>query len=165
MLLCLLRHAHAGDPSKWMGPDDRRPLSARGRGQAERLGAFLSASGFVPDVVLTSPLLRALETAEIVGSALGVGGRVRVEPALGGGLSLERVETLLAGVGSPACVVLVGHDPDFTELLGELVTGAGADGLVMRKGSFACVEVERPIRAGGGLLRWLVAPDLLEPRG
>jgi len=149
-----------------MGPDDRRPLSARGRGQAERLGAFLAGVGFAPGVVLTSPLLRALETAEIVGSALGVGGRVRVEPALSGGLSLDTVEALLAGAGSPACAVLVGHDPDFTELLGELVAGAGVDGLAMRKGAIACLELgaERPLRPGAALLRWLLSPDLLEPR-
>ena len=65
MILLLLRHAHAGDPAKWAGDDDLRPLSERGRGQARRLGRLLASTGEAPDLLIASPRTRALETAEL----------------------------------------------------------------------------------------------------
>jgi phosphohistidine phosphatase SixA len=55
--------------------------------------------------------------------------------------------------------VLVGHDPDFSQVLGWLVN---ADGLTMKKGAFARVDVRGTVADGRGTLRWLVAPDLLK---
>lgn len=158
--LHLLRHADAGDPEAWDGPDDERPLSARGEGQAERLGRFLGATGFRPDAVLSSPKLRAAQTAEIVGRRLGV--EVGTDVRLGGALDLAIVEAIIAAAGDPAIVVLVGHDPDFSELLSVLCGGAA---IPMRKGALARVDAERPLVAGTGTLRWLVPPDLLKGRG
>ena len=64
----LLRHAHAGDAFEWIGNDDLRPLTKKGRRQSERLGAFLEAHDVRPDVIVSSPKVRALQTAEIVAS-------------------------------------------------------------------------------------------------
>ena len=157
--LHLLRHAHAGDPLKWHGPDDVRPLSERGRLQAERLGAFLAAAGFQPDAIITSPLTRALETANLVAAPLGV--RVRVDEALARPLDLESVEALLADAGDPMRPVLVGHDPDFSELAA-MLTGIGD--FPIRKGTLVRIDLARPIQPGAGLLRWLLPPDLLTGR-
>ena len=63
--LHLLRHAHAGDPMAWDGPDERRPLSDKGEKQADRLGRFLAGVGFAADAVITSPKVRAAQTAEM----------------------------------------------------------------------------------------------------
>lgn len=157
--LHLLRHAHAGDPAKWSGSDSERPLSAKGRDQAARLGSFLAAAGFEPDVILSSPKKRSVETAELVADALGK--RVRIDDRLAAGsLLIEAVERILSDAGDPPRPMLVGHDPDFSELLAELV---GAEGVPLRKGAIARVDVERPIAAGSGILRWLVPPDVLIP--
>jgi phosphohistidine phosphatase len=153
--LCLLRHAHAGDSMTWEGDDELRPLTDKGRRQAERLGRLLAAAGLVPDVVLASPLLRARETAEIVAEALGV--VARLEPQLGEMVDLAMVEQILDDAGNPRRPLLVGHDPDFSALVSELV---GAP-IAMRKGSLARIDAERPLEPGGGELRWLVPPDLL----
>ena len=153
--LCLLRHSHAGDSATWAGPDEIRPLTEKGRRQAERLGRLLAAAGFAPDVVLTSPLVRARETAEIVAELLGV--RVRVDPRLGEPLDLATVDAILDDAGSPGRPVVVGHDPDFSEIVTELV---GAP-ILMRKGALARVDIERPLEPGAGDLRWLLPPDLL----
>jgi phosphohistidine phosphatase len=153
--LCLLRHAHAGDSMTWEGDDELRPLTDKGRRQAERLGRLLAAAGLVPDVVLASPLLRARETAEIVAEALGV--VARLEPQLGEMVDLATVEQILDDAGNPRRPLLVGHDPDFSALVSELV---GAP-IAMRKGSLARIDTERPLEPGGGELRWLVPPDLL----
>ncbi len=157
--LHLLRHAHAGDPIKASGPDDARPLSEKGRGQAERLGLFLAESGFEPDAILSSPKIRALDTARLVATPLGL--PTLVVDALAGPLDLGMVEELLAIAGNPVRPLLVGHDPDFSVLAAELV---GMADLPIRKGTLVRIDVERPIRPGAGVLRWLIPPDLLALR-
>jgi phosphohistidine phosphatase len=153
--LHLVRHAHAGDPFEWSGPDELRPLTRKGRRQAERLGAFLESHGHRPDAIVSSPKVRAMQTAEIVGAALGM--TVREDERLAAGLDLPDLVALLAEVGARA-PMLVGHDPDLSELLCLLVD---ASGLSMRKGALATLDVDpvRPER--GAVLRWLVPPDLL----
>jgi phosphohistidine phosphatase len=154
--LYLLRHAHAGDPEGWTGDDAARPLSAKGERQSERLGAFLAGVGFRPDAVISSPKVRARQTADIVAGHLGV--EVRLDDRLAGGFDATTVDSILADLGGPSRPVLVGHDPDFSDLLGWL---ARAGGLTMKKGAFARVDVVGPVASGQGTLRWLVPPDLL----
>ena len=156
MELGLLRHAHAGDAATWSRPDDIRPLTDKGRGQAERLGRLLASAGFVPDAMLTSPRVRAVQTAEIVGDELGV--PVRTDPRLGSFLDLGALEAILDDAGAPVRPILVGHDPDFSDLL---VLLTGSPGLRLRKGAFALLDVERPLAPGSAELRWLIPPDLL----
>ena len=153
--LCLLRHAHAGDATRWFDDDDLRPLTEKGRRQAERLARHLAAASYVPDVILASPLVRARETAEIVAEILRA--PLRIDPRLGEMVDLPTLERILADAGDPARPILVGHDPDFSELVSELV---GAP-IAMRKGTLARVDVERPLEPGAGELRWLLPPDLL----
>ena len=157
--LYLLRHAHAGDPMKWSGPDAIRPLSERGRLQAERLGMFLLQAGFQPDAIVSSPRVRALETARLVAAALGL--PVRVDDALVGPLDIDALEVLLGASGDPQRPLLVGHDPDFSELAAALT---GVLELPVRKGALVRIDIARPIEAGAGLLRWLLPPDLLSVR-
>jgi phosphohistidine phosphatase len=157
--LYLVRHAHAGDPARWTGDDAQRPLSARGRLQAERLARYLA--GLAPDigVILTSPKVRARETAEPIAAALGL--ELRVDDRLGGGLTLAGLESVLADAGDPASAMVVGHDPDFSDLVAEL---CGAPDLPMRKGALARFEAVRPLQPGAATLRWLIPPDALAGR-
>lgn len=124
-MLWLLRHAEAADGA----PDDQRPLTERGMAQAEAAGRALLALGESIDICLTSPKLRAIQTAERACDPLGV--PVRVEPALGG--EPIDVQSLTAGLGD---VLLVGHDPSFSLLLHDL-TGAQAR---MKKGGLAAIN-------------------------
>ena len=156
--LHFLRHADAGDPAAWTGPDEERPLSGKGEKQADRLGHFLAEVGFAPDAVITSPKARAAQTAEIVARHLGVA--VTTDDRLGVALDAERLDALLRDAGDPSRPVIVGHDPDFSDLVAEL---CGASSLLMRKGAFARVDIEHPLQPGTGTLRWLVPPDLLKP--
>jgi phosphohistidine phosphatase SixA len=158
MLLHLVRHAHAGDPEAWDGPDAARPLSEKGRSQAERLGRFLADISFQTDAILTSPKLRAAQTAQIVAGHLGV--VVADDERLAGSLDLETLDALLTDAQDPERPVIVGHDPDFSELLALLCDTERAP---MRKGALARIEVDRPLRPGGGTLRWLIPPDALRP--
>jgi phosphohistidine phosphatase len=155
-ILYLLRHAHAGDPERWTGDDADRPLSEKGRRQAERVGRMLRAAEEAPDLLVTSPKVRADETARIVADALGV--PVVVDRRLVGPLYAEEVADILAAAGPAERPCIVGHDPDFSELLGELV---GVAVVPMRKGALARVDFEGHVRSGRGVLRLLVPPELL----
>jgi len=156
MELYLLRHAHAGDPAKWTSDDSDRPLSSRGRRQAERLGRLLAEAGVEPDAIVASPKARATQTAEIVAEAIG--GRARTDERLGFGFGLAELAGLVRDLGRPGRLLIVGHDPDFSELLADLL---GAPSVPLRKGALARVDLDRDPAPGAGLLRWLVPPDLL----
>jgi phosphohistidine phosphatase len=83
---------------------------------------------------------------------------VRSEARLGEPLDLATLDAILDDAGSPRRPVVVGHDPDFSELVSELVGGSP---ILMRKGALARIDVERPLEPGTGELRWLLPPELL----
>ena len=124
-MVWLLRHAEAADGM----PDDERPLTEKGTRQAEAAGIALARLGEHIDICLSSPKVRAMQTAERACERIGV--LVRPEPALAGGPF--DVEELTAGLGT---VLLVGHDPSFSITLHDL-TGTHAR---MKKGGLACVS-------------------------
>ena len=112
MLLFLVRHAHAepGDP------DETRPLSERGRSEARVLAESLSKHATPPVSVVTSPLLRARQTADAIAAATGA--VLRVDERLAPGASLELLREMAADEASP--LVAVCHQPDCSEIALEL---------------------------------------------
>jgi phosphohistidine phosphatase len=108
MLVYLCRHAHAlsGDP------DELRQLSAEGRKQADALAARLAASAEPPVAVVTSPLMRARQTADLVAAATGA--EVQVDEALSPGATADGLRSALAGMQGP--VAAVGHQPDCSQI-------------------------------------------------
>lgn len=124
-MLWLLRHAEAADGA----PDDARPLTERGTRQAEAAGLALARLGESIQLCLSSPKLRAVQTAERACEPLGV--EVRIEPALAG--EPFDVRAVTAGLED---VLLVGHDPSFSLLLHDL-TGAQVR---MKKGGLAAIS-------------------------
>jgi phosphohistidine phosphatase len=126
-MIWLLRHGEAADGS----PDAERPLTKVGRAQSHAAGAALRTLGVQLDACLTSPKLRASDTARLVCKELG---KVvpQLEPRLAGGP--VQIEELTAGLGDH--VLLVGHDPDFSMAVHSL-TGAQVR---MKKGGLAGVN-------------------------
>lgn len=124
-MLWLLRHAEARDGK----PDDERPLTELGERQARAAGLAMARLGVSVDACLTSPKLRARQTAELACEPLGV--EVIIEPRLAGEPFDAR--DLVAGLGD---ALLVGHDPSFSLTLHDL-TGAQSR---LRKGGLAAVE-------------------------
>jgi phosphohistidine phosphatase len=125
-VLWLLRHGDAADGS----PDAERPLTGKGEEQSRAAGEALKALGVEMDACLTSPKVRAADTAKLACEALGV--EPQHEPKLAGGPF--DAEALAAGLGDN--VLLVGHDPDFSMAVHAL-TGAQVR---MKKGGLAGVE-------------------------
>jgi phosphohistidine phosphatase len=155
--LYLLRHADAGDPAAWAGSDDERPLSKRGRKQARRLGRHLADLGADIDAVLTSPKVRAADTAKVVAKAIGV--KAAEDVRLAGGFDAAGLGALLGELdGSATSAMLVGHDPDLSEVASWLTDAP----LALRKGALARIDLAgRDVAAGSGTLRWLLPPDAL----
>jgi phosphohistidine phosphatase len=124
-MLWLLRHAEAADGV----PDDERPLTDRGTRQAEAAGLALETLGATISVCLSSPKVRAVQTAQLACAPLGV--EVAVDRRLAG--EPFEVDTLTAGLDD---VLLVGHDPSFSLTVHDL-TGAQAR---MKKGGLAGIH-------------------------
>lgn len=140
----------------WTKSDDIRPLSKKGRDQASRMAAHLASVGVRPDVIVSSPRKRAVETAEPVAAAMGL--EVRIDEGLAKPFGLAEAERLLVDLGNPERPMLVGHDPDFTSLVAVL---CHAPSVPVRKGALVRVDAPRPLCPGCGTLRWLLPPDLL----
>jgi phosphohistidine phosphatase len=125
-MIWLLRHGDAQDGT----PDAERPLTEKGRDQARAVGRALKALGVELDACLTSPKVRAADSARIVCESLGV--EPQLEPKLAGGPF--DAAALAAGLGDD--VLMVGHDPDFSMAVHSL-TGAQVR---MKKGGLAGIE-------------------------
>jgi phosphohistidine phosphatase len=160
MRLYFLRHGKAESRSAWPRDDADRPLTPGGEEAMRREAKALRASDLALDLIVTSPLARARRTAEIVADELGLSGRVVEDDRLAPGFDVRHLEQVLAAHGPAEAVMVVGHEPDFSETIAELIGGGD---VVMRKGGLARVDVSAPA-AGGGELVWLLTPPLLGSR-
>lgn len=150
MNLLFLRHGEADWP-RWDKPDDERPLTKRGRKEMKQVAEFLARLDFSPDAILSSPLPRALQTAEIVAEYLDR--KVQVESDLAPGFALAQLRRLIAAAGVGR-VMVVGHEPDFSDLIRELTGGR----VKLSKGGIAMVETNPDGKSGR--LRWLFPPKI-----
>lgn len=116
---------------------------------------FLLRTRILPDQIISSPKLRAAQTAESLAAVIGM--HVTIDERLAEDCSLATLDALLADSGARTPLV-VGHDPDFSLLLSELIGSAPQE---MRKGALATIDVRRPLRPGTGSLRWLIPPGAL----
>jgi phosphohistidine phosphatase SixA len=132
----LLRHANAGNRRGWEGPDEERPLSAKGRAQSEAIADQLAKAD--PMRLLTSPYVRCVQTLEPLGERLGLA--VEHEPALAEGQPVESVLHLLNEV--PDGTVLCSHGDIVADTIDALIRrGAVLDGQPeWRKGSWWVLE-------------------------
>jgi phosphohistidine phosphatase len=157
MQLWLIRHAVAVERDEFDGPDAERPLTDKGRKRFRECCDWLADRSVTPDAVLSSPLVRAAETAAILARAFGLKKTsLGFTDLLAPGLELK---ALLQFVREQTgeCIALVGHEPDFSECLSQLV-GGGA--FAFGKGFIAAVEFNSELAIGSGRLRWLVGPKL-----
>lgn len=158
MELLFLRHGEAGERRAWGGSDEERPLTAEGRAQTAAEGLALRRLQIVPDIILTSPLVRARQTAEILATEMGVPDRLIVEERLGYDFRWKKLRELLSE--QPHCrrLMLIGHEPDFSESISKLIGGGQ---VVLKKGGLAIVSLDGPDAVQGELL-CLVTPQMLE---
>ncbi|MGA7342203.1 MAG: phosphohistidine phosphatase SixA [Terracidiphilus sp.] len=154
MILYLMRHANAGVFRGNPVLDAKRGLVKEGKEQCVLMARVLSALKVQVEVIVSSPLKRALQTAQFVGTELGYDAKVEISPALAPQASFNDFQALMAGYAAREGVLAVGHNPNLFQFLGRLITGNGGAAIRMRKGSIARVDMDRhPPR-----LQWLIDP-------
>lgn len=158
--LYIVRHADAGNPSEWIGPDADRPLSSKGVKQAARLAAALVAAGTNVGSLRTSPARRCTETCAVIAAALET--TASIDEHLSDGPTAAQVAKLLSRRGHEA-LLLVGHQPHLGNLIAELT---GITVIPVEKGSMIRIDIAAPYAPGSGRLVALVPPALLRaPKG
>ena len=160
MILYFLRHGIAGTSNRAIGltrddDDDARQLTAKGEAELEAAAPLWQRLNLRPEIVLSSPLPRALRTAELLCAA--VGGAPRVDDRLRPGADWGDMARAMADHPDARRVMFVGHEPDLSSAIA-LLTGAAS--VRMRKGGLACVEFYGVPEAGAGEIAWLLDPDL-----
>lgn len=163
MRLLVMRHAKS-DSAAGAASDHDRPLNERGRRAADAMGTWLSAVGEAPDLVLTSSAVRARTTAERAAAAGGWRAPVEVEEAFYGTTPDAVVARLARAGDAHEAVLVVGHEPVWSELVAAL---CGGGRVRMPTASVAIMEPIVPrwrdLRLGCAELRALVTPKLITP--
>ncbi len=160
MNLYFLRHGIAEDRRPDL-PDAERRLTPEGTRELRAMGRGLRALDLRPEVVLTSPLVRARQTAQLAAEALGCPERLREDYRLAAGAGFGDMTAVLEGVSPESRVLLVGHEPDLSEMIAALIGG----GMIrMKKASLACVSTPR-LTPAAGELRWLLTASLITRLG
>lgn len=163
MNLSFLRHGLAADAqAAGLEADRARPLTDEGRDKTRRVADGLRRLGLVFDCILTSPLVRARETAEIVATVLGTKKALHVTDHLVPGATLHAlVDELNRHHAGCAEILLVGHEPDLSRHIAVLTSGRPAVQIEMKKAGLCRLEIE-DLRAGRcATLQWLLPPKLL----
>lgn len=157
MLVYFLRHASAGQSRSNPGVDDKRPLDKEGIGQCRDVGRLLSALDVHVDLIISSPLKRATQTASLVGNELGYDSKLILDPALSPNATYQDFRDLLRRHGKVDAVMVVGHNPSLSRFLSLFVTNGAFDKAIdMKKGSVARVDHE----SNQPVLNWLLTPKV-----
>lgn len=169
MKLLLIRHAPAENALAWAtaGRDDaERPLTEGGRQRMARIASVLARLEPDLDYILSSPLRRAVETAQILSSALPGEARIELAPELApGGDPWARMEELVASPPPSQLVAMVGHAPDLPLLAGRLLSGVSRAALELKKGGAALFELGDRLDPHRTQLLWAIPPGILRRVG
>ena len=150
MELLLLRHGKAEESN--IEGDFMRVLLEKGRIQAQRAAKLLTMTGGLPEIVLSSPLIRARQTADAFCDEAGMPGAM-IQGWLACGMVPETAITELSAFRDFQRVMIVGHEPDFSMLV-EWILGSSGGAVEFKKGALACLSVSPPARQG--TLRYLI---------
>jgi phosphohistidine phosphatase len=157
MHLYFLRHGKAEERRPDLTEYDRH-LTPEGIEEMQAEARAMAALSLRFDALFSSPLPRALETARIVQTALGLpDSLLAIEPRIAEAFLFGDLQSLLFACPANSRILLVGHEPYFSMLVGELIGGAE---IALKKGGLAYVEANR-LEPGQGVLHWLLTPKLL----
>jgi phosphohistidine phosphatase len=158
--LYLVRHAIAAERGPNYPDDRERPLTSEGIARFKQVVEGLKDFNVKLELVLTSPLVRANHTAELL--VAGVGGKPRLEQleALAPGGRMPQVLEAVTKYSKRAKhIALVGHEPDIGELAARLLRARGT--IAFKKGAVCCLELDGAMPTGPGTLHWFLPPRAL----
>ena len=155
MILYFLRHGLAIDSETWVGDDRERPLTDEGVMQLNTSVKTMKKIGVKIDIIISSPLKRAVQTAQIAAKALDQ--EVVLDERLAYGFGLETISEVIAEHSQATAIMLVGHEPDFSSVVSKLTGGSE---IIMKKGGLARIDLIESSLPKGELV-WLLPPKVM----
>jgi phosphohistidine phosphatase len=143
MNLYILRHASAGVRRADSIVDAKRPLDKEGKEQCLLIGRYLNALRVQFDLILSSPLKRALQTASLVGTEVAYDSKIQIAEAASPSGTVSSFQALVGTLSAYDNVLVVGHNPNLPEFLGSLICAPRPASIRMRKGAIARVDCTR----------------------
>lgn len=163
--LYFLRHAPAGSPEDWEGPDEARPLTAEGRKKLKGAKKGLRKLIGTPDVIVSSHYARAWQTAEAVARQLDYANEIEKSEALGHDGDAAQRDALLLHRAPGSSLLFVGHSPDLERWIARLLGASAPYALELKKGGVCRVDLVEIDGERVATLRWLVTPAVLRSVG
>src|SRR5712691_4174469 len=158
MILYFLRHASAGEHFANPKKDEKRALDKEGIEQCGYVGRALAALEAQVDVIVSSPLKRATQTASLVGNEMGYEAKLQIETGLRPEATFSDFRKLVEKYARQEAIMVVGHHPNLSQFLGAIISDSGCEASVeLKKGAVAKVEMRRST----GTLQWCLTPKLL----
>lgn len=159
MEIYFLRHGEAGKSSGGRGGDAERPLTEEGVARMEREAGLIATLRLGLDLIMTSPLVRAQQTAEIVARELHLLDALVIDDRLAPGFGPKELRAILREHRANTALMLVGHEPDFSSIIAACIEGGRIE---CKKGGLARVDLDDPDALSGRLV-WLLPPRVLAP--
>ena len=157
MIIYFVRHASAGQKKLSGKKDEKRPLDPDGVQQCTQMGRVLSSMEVGVDAIISSPLKRATQTAALIANEIGYDGKLHIENALRPEAKYDHFRDMLRDYSKNESILVVGHNPNFSDFLGRTIAGSGERAHVdMRKGAVAKIESKQKKY----VLDWLLTPRL-----
>ena len=157
MIIYFVRHASAGERVLNPKKDEKRPLDADGIEQCGYVGRALASLNVQPEVIISSPLKRATQTASLIGNEIGYEGKLQLEAAMRPEASFAEFRRMLDKYSKLEAIMVVGHNPSITEFLARIITKSGTEALLeFKKGAVARAETVRQ----AARLNWFLTPKL-----
>jgi len=158
MRLFFLRHADAG--ASGPTPDSERPLSPAGIEEAHAAADALLRLKITFGIVLSSPFVRARQTAQVVSTQFPLI-KIQILEQLQPASDPENLFRELQSLPRDTRALLVSHEPFVSRCIGRLISGGNEPNISIKKASLSCVEVGSPVRPGSGVLLWLLTNEQL----
>ena len=158
MIIYFLRHANAGQHVSNPKKDEKRALDETGVEQCGYVGRALAALDAQVEVIISSPLKRAAQTASLVGNEMGYEGKLQLDNALRPEAGFGDFRKLLDKYSKYESIMVVGHNPNLSEFLGRSISETGCEaGVELKKGGVARIELGR----NSAILNWCLTPKIL----
>ena len=161
MQCVLFRHGIAVDREEWNGEDAQRPLTSKGEKRAKEAAEGLLRLKMVPTHIVSSPYLRASETAKILKQICRSRPELQVRDELLPEADPEKLIQFLAALPEEACVVCVGHEPHLGEAAGVMLFGKPVAGVSLKKAGACLIHFDESPKGGRGQLQWWLTPGQL----
>ena len=161
----LLRHGIAVEREEWDGADDDRPLTERGAKRVSQVATGLKWLEVQPTYIFSSPLIRALETADILQAGLSIPSAIKRVDELLPDANPERLLALFSSLPPEACALCVGHEPHLGLTASLMLAGKPSTAFPFKKAGACMIELPAPPKVGRGVLRWWMEPGQLRALG